>query len=556
MEKVKDFFNRLTSNYKTYVKQYMATNIVIIIATLVFTFANFNAWSKFLTSFAIIAVIAAINFFVAESYFKKKSARIYSYIIGFAIAGIFERFVHYNAFGTSIYRILIGYSIVAFLIGLFKVIKNSGLELSKYCTRAFKNLFGTGVIYGILVVGFILIMTIAISLLTSGKDYEPVMRAQIAIFGLFLVPATLLSITNTEGESSKFIEAVISFVLLPLTSLATIIIYIYMLKILALRQIPQNSIYRIIAGLFVVAFQVWVMTYEYKQKNKFVEVFSKIMPIAFIPLIGLQVYSIGARIGENGITPVRYMGVMFIIFEIIAIVLSIVNKRKYLTNALLVAAVLMAISTILPVVNMEEISNYNQASRLKNAWREGESFTSLSSEEKATASSAYRYLLKQENSEKYLPKYLDKEELTEKLIEHYSPYGDEDETYDEKRTTYKIQDLGGIGEVQIADEVVAIIAGLAATEVNGVASMAGNITNELVSKLGMKNLSRGVKVTVLEGVVTVDLNLNIEYGKNILETSKKVQEKVKSSIENMTGLEVADVNIHIASVDMENEKGK
>ena len=437
MEKVKDFFNRLTSNYKTYVKQYMATNIVIIIATLVFTFANFNAWSKFLTSFAIIAVIAAINFFVAESYFKKKSARIYSYIIGFAIAGIFERFVHYNAFGTSIYRILIGYSIVAFLIGLFKVIKNSGLELSKYCTRSFKNLFGTGVIYGILVVGFILIMTIAISLLTSGKDYEPVMRAQIAIFGLFLVPATLLSITNTEGESSKFIEAVISFVLLPLTALATIIIYIYMLKILALRQIPQNSIYRIIAGLFVVAFQVWVMTYEYKQKNKFVEVFSKIMPIAFIPLIGLQVYSIGARIGENGITPVRYMGVMFIIFEIIAIVLSIVNKRKYLTNALLVAAVLMAISTILPVVNMEEISNYNQASRLKNAWREGESFTSLSSEEKATASSAYRYLLKQENSEKYLPKYLDKEELTEKLIEHYSPYGDEDETYDEKRTTYK-----------------------------------------------------------------------------------------------------------------------
>ena len=289
MEKVKDFFNRLTSNYKTYVKQYMATNIVIIIATLVFTFANFNAWSKFLTSFAIIAIIAAINFFVAESYFKKKSARIYSYIIGFAIAGIFERFVHYNAFGTSIYRILIGYSIVAFLIGLFKVIKNSGLELSKYCTRAFKNLFGTGVIYGILVVGFILIMTIAISLLTPGKDYEPVMRAQIAIFGLFLVPATLLSITNTEGESSKFIEAVISFVLLPLTALATIIIYIYMLKILALRQIPQNSIYRIIAGLFVVAFPVWGMTYEYKQKNKFVEVFSKIMPIAFIPLIGLQV---------------------------------------------------------------------------------------------------------------------------------------------------------------------------------------------------------------------------------------------------------------------------
>ena len=126
----------------------------------------------------------------------------------------------------------------------------------------------------------------------------------------------------------------------------------------------------------------------------------------------------------------------------------------------------------------------------------------------------------------------------------------------QKRNTYTIYDDEGIGTVQIADEVVAIIAGLAATEVEGVDSMAGNITNELVSKLGMKNLSKGVKVEVLDGVVTVDLTLNIEYGMNILETSKKVQEKVKAAIENMTGLEVADVNIHIASVDMENEKGK
>lgn len=126
----------------------------------------------------------------------------------------------------------------------------------------------------------------------------------------------------------------------------------------------------------------------------------------------------------------------------------------------------------------------------------------------------------------------------------------------EKRTTYKIQEMNGAGEVHIADEVVAIIAGLAATDVKGVASMGGNITNELVSKLGMKNLSRGVKVTVIENVVTVDLTLNIEFGKNLVEISKKVQEKVKTSIENMTGLEVADVNIHIVSVDMENEKGK
>lgn len=122
----------------------------------------------------------------------------------------------------------------------------------------------------------------------------------------------------------------------------------------------------------------------------------------------------------------------------------------------------------------------------------------------------------------------------------------------EKRTTYKIQDLGGIGEVQIADEVVAIIAGLAATEVDGVASMAGNITNELVSKLGMKNLSKGVKVTVEESSVLVDITLNLKYGTQIPAVSAKVQDKVKSAIETMTGLSVTEVNIKVASVNVEN----
>ncbi|MDO5389934.1 MAG: Asp23/Gls24 family envelope stress response protein [Eubacteriales bacterium] len=126
----------------------------------------------------------------------------------------------------------------------------------------------------------------------------------------------------------------------------------------------------------------------------------------------------------------------------------------------------------------------------------------------------------------------------------------------EKRNIYKIHENGSMGDVRVADSVVAIIAGLAATEVDGVASMAGNITNELVAKLGMKNLSKGVRIDVLEDVVTVDLNLNIEYGYNILETSKTVQEKVKAAIENMTGLTVADVNVRIAGVNMDNEKGK
>lgn len=105
-----------------------------------------------------------------------------------------------------------------------------------------------------------------------------------------------------------------------------------------------------------------------------------------------------------------------------------------------------------------------------------------------------------------------------------------------------------IGAVQIADDVVAMIASLATTEVEGVSAMAGNITNELMSKVGMKNLTKGVKVDVLEGNVTVDLAVTMEYGYNIPATCQQVQQKVKAAIENMTGLTCTDVNIRIAGV--------
>ncbi|MCB7303521.1 Asp23/Gls24 family envelope stress response protein [Bariatricus massiliensis] len=123
----------------------------------------------------------------------------------------------------------------------------------------------------------------------------------------------------------------------------------------------------------------------------------------------------------------------------------------------------------------------------------------------------------------------------------------------EEKNNYKTLSEENLGEVQIADEVVAIIAGLASMEVEGVSSMAGNATRELIAKLGMKSLSKGVKVDVLEGVVTVSLALNLKYGRNIKETTMKVQEKVKAAIENMTGLTVADINIRVAGVDMPEE---
>lgn len=122
------------------------------------------------------------------------------------------------------------------------------------------------------------------------------------------------------------------------------------------------------------------------------------------------------------------------------------------------------------------------------------------------------------------------------------------------KKVYVVQENDSIGSVKIADDVVAMIAGIAATEVDGVASMAGSVPNEFMSMVGVRNLKKGVRVGVINKVVEVDLALIMEYGYNIPATSQKVQERVKNAIENMTGLEVSDVNIRIAGVNMQKDR--
>lgn len=110
-----------------------------------------------------------------------------------------------------------------------------------------------------------------------------------------------------------------------------------------------------------------------------------------------------------------------------------------------------------------------------------------------------------------------------------------------------------LGTVRIAEEVVAIAAGLAATEVPGVAGMSGGIVGGIAEMLGRKNFSRGVKVEVGEKEAAVDLSLIVEFGARIPEVALKVQENVKQAVEKMTGLNVVEVNVNVQGVKFESE---
>ena len=123
-----------------------------------------------------------------------------------------------------------------------------------------------------------------------------------------------------------------------------------------------------------------------------------------------------------------------------------------------------------------------------------------------------------------------------------------------ENNNYVLEEDINLGTVKIADDVVAMIAGLACMEVEGVGAMAGNVGNELLDKVGVKSsLTKGVKVYVTGKKVKTDVALLVEYGYNIPAVSQKVQDRVKSAIENMTGLEVTDVNVRIAGVSVQNK---
>ncbi len=113
-----------------------------------------------------------------------------------------------------------------------------------------------------------------------------------------------------------------------------------------------------------------------------------------------------------------------------------------------------------------------------------------------------------------------------------------------------------LGEVRIAEEVVSIVAGLAATEIEGVASMSGGIGGGIAEVLGRKNLSKGIKVDVGTEEAKIDIFIVVDYGARIPDVAWDIQEGVKKTVENMTGLQVPQVNVHVQGVHFPQREGE
>ena len=125
-----------------------------------------------------------------------------------------------------------------------------------------------------------------------------------------------------------------------------------------------------------------------------------------------------------------------------------------------------------------------------------------------------------------------------------------------ERNLLEMDNSGSLGKVEIAPEVIEVIAGIAASEVEGVSQMRGNFAAGVVERLGKKNHGKGVKVDLSEEGIKVDVYCVMQFGMSIPTVAQKVQDNIRQALLNMTALEISEVNIHVVGVQFETQKNE
>lgn len=416
MIKLKEKFEGILNIFKGLFNNFPITLITILITTIICAiFIDEDILSNIM-QFAFIFLCGTILIETKNKNLSKK--RIIEYVIAAIIAFLLTYFsnakiqflsenVDNIQFLNIITRIIACYCSTTIILAIYFNYKKSSMSFEKYVTNVATYIFKSGIIYVLLSIGVAIITEVFIFLFLK-EDYDLILRIEILILGIYYMPQIIYSLYNPKDEIGKFMKILVKYVLDILLIIAFAIIYIYLAKVIILRDIPSNQIFRIIAALFIIGCPSWTMASNFNEETMLDKI-NKKLPILFIPFIFLQAYSIGIRIISNGITEARYLGVVLMILEIVYIVMYIRNKDK-IGNVLIFIIILILISGIVPYINMFNISKLSQYNNLK-IYKEK---TELTDEEKEKILGAYYYLKETDGGDKLIDKLLsndDKDEI-------------------------------------------------------------------------------------------------------------------------------------------------
>lgn len=448
MGKIKNLISNVLQSVKETYKKYPVTIVIAYVLTIVYILLMDDIIpEKVYEHIYMIGTLFAVGTLFSETILKEKK-KIISILASFIIAFIFDVLSNEEILEESLMtRILIAYTSTLFLITFYKLIKKSKLEFKEYCIRICENLLKCSVTYVILEIA-VTIVTVIFGILIL-DDFDIIFKALVFISGFYYVPAVIDAISNTNQEVTKFVKGLILYVFTPLALILLSIIYMYIVKIYIKGELLKNSLFFILALIFVFDFPTIVMLKNYDDSKK-VKYIIYILTYAYIPCILLEVYAMNIRVSDYGITPERYLAYVFVLVEILSLSLLVIKKSKYIDKMILCMIPIILLLTITPL-NPENIAYAMQAKRIEKVLA-GKEFDNLSDEDKKICYDSYEYL-KRNEEEEYISERISEDQLlkvSEYNVSNTSYYYDNEYVYVKKsldefdisdyKYIYKIED--------------------------------------------------------------------------------------------------------------------
>ena len=325
----------------------------------------------------IIVFLAALSvqtLFIEEHLKNRPALRIAGYVIAVLLSAFFQYFEFSDGevfLGMPWYKaneiitdIYVSYFACLGLASIYHMYRRQGDSFESYCLKTFFGLVRTSVVYGLFAAGLAIIILIFDTLISHTHNF--IGRVEIFLAGGIYVPAMLLVVSGKKGGVGKFAKACVLYVLEPMLILAMSIIYIYIVKIFVTNDVPSNAVFSIITSLFAAGMVIWTLACGIGEENIFCKI-AKVLPFVFIPCILLQAWSVLIRINEYGFTPSRYFGVALVIFELIYMVLYLLQrllKKEAIALIIWVAAVVVVTALLVPFANYTSVCARSQLKRL------------------------------------------------------------------------------------------------------------------------------------------------------------------------------------------------
>lgn len=450
MNKIKKMFSGMINSVKEAFNMFPLTTLIVFALTVIATFliigADFSrSVEEMIAHICVIGIFTAFGSFLSEALFSetKDLKRIIGYVIGFIIAIVFDRIID----GEAVEEVILArwvslYVIVCFLLAVYLLIKRAGLDFEKYSLNLVLNVKRATIIYGIVAIGFLILYAIFVTLILEDADFELYLRLLCLFTGFYYVPVLLKAFGNEDAEDTKFNRAVFSKVLLPLLLVAMLIVYIYLVKIFLVTEVPKNQLFSILSMIFVFAFPIYVINKNYMEKGSFIDKVNRAIPYLYTPFIFLQIYSMGIRIKEYGLTESRYMAIVLIVFEVIAIALAVIKNSKYLKEILLVGVVISIVVLVSPF-NGEDMPLFSQKKIVDRYVAEGKEFDSLTEYDKKKFAGAYQFIEDEKELINPALSQLEKEKLSSYNSYRYS-YNNIDDSEDREVYVSLYKKLDGL----------------------------------------------------------------------------------------------------------------